>query len=114
MLGWAELDAARQARFDAFFRDEIHPVLTPLAIDTSRPFPLLSSLTLNLALVLEGTGDGPHRLAIVQVPPGLTRLVRVDAQEPVFVLLEDIIRAHLADLFPGQKILETACMRISR
>ena len=115
ILAWTELDAPRQARLDALFRDEIHPVLTPLAIDTSRPFPLLSSLTLNLALLLEGgADDAPPRLAIVQVPPGLTRLVRVDSQEPAFALLEDIIRAHLADLFPGQKILESACIRISR
>ncbi|HEX5216909.1 MAG TPA: polyphosphate kinase 1 [Vicinamibacterales bacterium] len=115
ILPWNELDPPRQARLDALFRDEIHPVLTPLAIDTSRPFPLLSSLTLNLALLLEGgAADAPHRLAIVQVPPGLTRLVRVEPQEPTFTLLEDIIRAHLADLFPGQKILESACMRISR
>ena len=115
ILSWTELDPPRQARLDALFRDEIHPVLTPLAIDTSRPFPLLSSLTLNLALVLDGGGaEAPHRLAIVQVPPGLTRLVRVEPQEPSFALLEDVIRAHLADLFPGQKILESACMRISR
>ena len=71
LVPFAELDPPRQASLTAFFRDEILPVLTPLAIDISRPFPLLSSLSLNLALLLEPTADDPgRRLAIVQVPPG--------------------------------------------
>ena len=60
----------------AYFRDSVLPVLTPLAIDEARPFPLLASLSLNLALILERSEpDEPQRLAIVQVPGGLTRLV---------------------------------------
>ena len=116
LVPFAELDPTRQASLTAFFRDEILPVLTPLAIDISRPFPLLSSLSLNLALLLEPTVDDPgQRLAIVQVPPGLTRLVQIASTEGVtFVLLEDIIRAHLPQLFRGQKILESSVIRIAR
>jgi polyphosphate kinase len=116
LMPFGDLDPQRQAALTAFFRDEILPVLTPLAIDISRPFPLLSSLSLNLALLLEPTKDEPgRRLAIVQVPPGLTRLVQIAATEGVtFVLLEDIIRAHLSQLFRGQTIKESSVIRIAR
>ena len=116
ILGWTEVSAAQQARLTSFFREGVLPVLTPLAIDTSRPFPLLASLSLNLALLLEPAPETDEpRLAMVQVPPGLSRLVRVPEAGPVsFVLLEDIIRAHLAQLFPGQRIRESACIRLSR
>ena len=99
----------------AFFRDAVLPVLTPIAIDFARPFPLLASLSLNLAVVLAPAGDSGTRLAIVQVPAGLTRLVPVPGGAAnTFVLLEDLIRAHVAQLFPGQEILETAVIRIAR
>ena len=75
---WHELEPAGAAALGAFFRDAVLPVLTPLAIDVSRPFPLLSSLSLNLALLLEpAPGETRPRLAIVQVPAGLTRLVQL-------------------------------------
>ena len=116
LQAWPDLKAAEQARLTAYFREAIEPVLTPLAIDVSRPFPLLASLSLNLALLLEPVHEGGEpRLAIVQVPPGLARLVRVvEAKGTAFVLLEDIIRAHLAQLFPGQAIRESAVIRLSR
>jgi polyphosphate kinase len=116
ILRFGELGDARSGTLRQFFRDAILPVLTPLAIDVSRPFPLLSSLSLNLAVLLApAKGDGTHRLAIVQVPPGLTRVVEVaTADGYACVLLEDLIRAHLGLLFPGQGIVESAIIRISR
>ena len=116
LLSWTDLDAARQATLGTYFAESVQPVLTPLAIDISRPFPLLSSLSLNLALRLEPeTGETVPRLAIVQVPPRLTRLVRlVEPEGFAFVLLEDIIRAHLPLLFPGQPIIESAVIRLAR
>jgi polyphosphate kinase len=111
-----ELPAARQVSLGGFFRDAVLPVLTPLAIDVSRPFPMLASLSLNLAVLLDAApGEHERRLAIVQVPSGLPRLVPIS--EPgafVFVLLEEVIRAHLAQLFPGQTILEAAFVRLVR
>jgi polyphosphate kinase len=104
------------ASLGPLFRETVLPVLTPLAIDESRPFPLLASLTLNLAVVLAGpTGDAERRLAIVQVPPALARLVPLpEGNGRRYVLLEDVIRAHLADLFPGQRVIESAAIRLAR
>ena len=112
----ATLNEPRRLALAAFFREGVFPVLTPLAIDVSRPFPLLASLSLNLALLLEADGEEPERrLAIVQVPAGLSRLVDVSAGEGIcYVLLEDVIRAQLAQLFPGQVILESAVIRLAR
>jgi polyphosphate kinase len=111
-----ELTADRQASLAAYARGEVLPVLTPLAIDVSRPFPLVSSLSLNLAVLLDAVpGQTEKRLAIVQVPPVMTRLVRLSHEHGcAFVLLEDLIRSHLPDLFPGQSILEAAAVRLAR
>jgi polyphosphate kinase len=109
-------DLADPAAQSAYFRDAVLPVLTPLAIDRARPFPLLASLSLNLAVILEAaTGESHRRLAIVQVPAGLTRLVQIpDADGSSYVLLEEIIRAHLVQLFPGQQIVEAGVIRLAR
>ncbi len=115
ILGHGDL-AEWQLALAAFFRDAVLPVLTPLAIDEARPFPLLASLSLNLALLLqpEGSGAAPH-LAIVQVPAGLARLVQMpNAGGHVFVLLEDVIRANLPQLFLGHRIVDAAAIRIAR
>jgi polyphosphate kinase len=116
LLTVGELEPSRRAALATFFGDAVLPVLTPLAIDVSRPFPLLSSLSLNLALRLEpATGESDRRLAIVQVPGVLTRLVSVAGSEGyTYVLLEDVIRAHISQLFPGQTILETTVIRLAR
>ena len=116
VLAIDELTDERRASLAPFFRDAVMPVLTPLAIDVLRPFPRLASLSLNLAVLLEATSiDGPRRLAIVQVPSRLPRLVQVMVQGVnAFVLLEDLIRLHLPLLFPGQVIVETSAVRLSR
>ena len=116
LLPWSSLSAAQASSLASYFRESVMPVLTPLAIDVSRPFPLLASLSLNLALLLDGDADpASTRLAIVQVPAGLNRLVRVPGSADFdFVLLEEIIRSHLAQLFPGQQIREVVTIRLSR
>ena len=108
--------ADRQLALGAYFRDSVLPVLTPLAIDESRPFPLLASLSLNIALRLESTTEsGRVRLAIVQVPAGLPRLIPLaDMAGHAFVLLEEVIREHLPQLFPGHRLLECAVIRLAR
>jgi polyphosphate kinase len=107
---------ADRAVVGRFFRDSVLPVLTPLAIDEARPFPLLTSLSLNLAIILAPAPDGgDRRLAIVQVPASLTRLVQIpSASGYTYVLLEEVIRAHLPDLFPGQQIVEARVIRLAR
>jgi polyphosphate kinase len=116
LLEWNEIDEGHRAALRAFFANELLPVLTPLAIDVSRPFPLLASLSLHLAVRLDpAPGETEARLAIVQVPAGQARLVPVSPDlRFAFVLLEEIIRAHLSQLFPGQRILESAVLRVSR
>ena len=127
VMAWAELDAGRRAALGAFFADELLPVLTPLAIDVARPFPLLTSLSLYVAVRLAPPADTEprrsgraghsrdERLAIVQVPSGFTRLVSIRTGTGcAFILLEEVIRAHLQHLFPGQSILESAVLRIAR
>jgi polyphosphate kinase len=112
----AELDTPQRAAAAAYFRDEVLPALTPLAIDFARPFPMLASLSLNLVFMLTpAVGSTRPRVAIVQVPPRLPRLVRLASAEGlVFVLLEDVIRAEAESLFPGQGVLESAATRLAR
>ncbi|MCX6551288.1 MAG: polyphosphate kinase 1 [Acidobacteria bacterium] len=116
IVGVHELDTVQREAVDAYFRDEVLPALTPLAIDVSRPFPLLSSLSLNLAVRLSpGESDDEPRFAVVQVPSRLPRLVKVAGGDGVtFVPLEDIIREGFKALFPGQAVLESAAFRLTR
>ena len=110
------LDAGRQASLTAFFTDSVLPVLTPLAIDPAREFPLLVSLSLNLVVLLEpAAGTTDRRIAVVPMPGGLPRLVRIADDDGVsFVLLEDVVRAHVAQLFPGQAVVEATSARLTR
>jgi len=112
----ASLDEQQRGVLTRYFRAEVLPALTPLAIDISRPFPRLANLSLNLALLLAPLdGETAPRLGVVQVPAGLRRLVRPPVAEgSSYVLLEEIVRAGLPDLFPGQTVLEAATFRIAR
>ncbi len=110
-----QLDAAQRAQVARHFRDEILPALTPLAIDSSRPFPLLGSLTLNVGVLLApAEGEDQPRLGVVQVPSLLPRLVRLVGDGTQYTLLEEIVRGELAALFPGQEIRDAAAFRIAR
>jgi polyphosphate kinase len=111
----AALDPEQRTYLSRYFTAEVLPALTPLAIDLSRPFPRLSSLSLNLAVLLEpAEGETEPRLAVVQVP-GLQRLVRpVGGEGTTYVLLEELVRSELQALFPGQQVIESAVFRVSR
>jgi polyphosphate kinase len=111
-----DLEPSARATLARYFRDEVLPALTPLAIDASRPFPMLAGLSLNLAVLLgPPEGEDDPRLAVVQVPGRLPRLVRPPGVEGlVHVLLEDVIWSELASLFPGQEIRDVATFRIAR
>jgi polyphosphate kinase len=111
----AALDPTQRTYLSRYFTAEVLPALTPLAIDLSRPFPKLSGLSLNLAVLLEpAEGDSEPRLAVVQVP-GLQRLVRpVGGEGTTYVLLEELVRSELPALFPGQQVMESAVFRVSR
>ncbi|MCG6928556.1 MAG: polyphosphate kinase 1 [Acidobacteria bacterium] len=111
-----ELQPPVRAALGRHHRDEVMPALTPLAIDASRPFPMLAGLSLNLAVLLApAAGDEQERLAVVQVPGGLPRLVHPSGAEGmVYVLLEDVIRSEIGALFPGQEIRDVAAFRVTR
>ena len=111
-----DLDPVPRAALSRYFRDEVLPALTPLAIDVSRPFPMLASLSLNLAALLAPLPDEEQpRMAVVQVPARLPRLFRAPGVEGlVHLLLEDLIRDELGALFPGQEIRDVAAFRIAR
>src|SRR5262249_21959147 len=115
ILALDALDGGQRAVLGRYFHDEVLPALTPLAIDSSRPFPMLAGLSLNLALLLAPVeGETQPRLAVVQVPGRLPRLVRPGGGEgPTYTLLEEIIRGELPALFQGQTVLESAAFRVA-
>ena len=115
-VAYKDLEEPQRAFLGRYFTAEVLPALTPLAIDVSRPFPQLANLSLNLAILLAPPeGEEQPRLAVVQVPAGLRRLVRpLGGDGNTYVLLEEIIRAEMATLFPGQKVLEASAFRIAR
>ena len=117
-LGIDDLDAADRDWIDNYYRKEVAPVLTPLGIDPSHPFPQLMNKTLNVLVQIElMTGEGgQRRLAIVQVPRSLPRLVRLprDDGRMDYVFLANIVRNYLGDLFPGTLLLGAWNFRVTR
>ena len=109
---WDDLDDDVQARLRALFGERIFPVLTPLAVDPSHPFPYISGLSLNLAVVVRNPRTGTEHFARVKVPPNFQRFLPV--AEERFVPLEEVIAAHLSRLFPGMEILQHHTFRVTR
>ena len=95
------------------FRSRIFPILTPLAVDPGHPFPYISDLSLNLAVVVRNPADREKRFARVKVPNTLERWISLD-QGLRFVSLESVLAAHLDQLFPGMDIVESAPFRVTR
>ncbi len=112
LLRWDDLDDDEQKRLQELFRAEVFPVLTPLAVDPSHPFPYISGLSLNLAVVVRNPRTEAVQFARVKVPPVLQRFVPVGEQR--FVPLEDLIAAHLVHLFPGMEVLQHHTFRVTR
>ena len=112
-LKMKELSKAQKAQVDTYFDKFVFPVLTPLAVDTSRPFPLLANKSLNIAVRL--LKDNEDIFAIVQVPSILPRFFEVKAESgKAFVMLEDIIISRLSDLFELYEIQAYCPFRITR
>ncbi len=112
LLRWDQLTPAEKADAELFFDAKVFPVLTPLAVDPSHPFPYISGLSLNLAVVVRNPVTGTELFARVKVPPLLPRFVTVGPAR--FVPLEDIIAAHLHTLFPGMEIVQRHAFRVTR
>ncbi|WP_162931378.1 RNA degradosome polyphosphate kinase [Streptomyces sporangiiformans] len=114
LVRWNELTEKEQARLFTLFRNQIFPVLTPLAVDPAHPFPYISGLSLNLAVVVRNPISGHRHFARVKVPPLLSRFL--EASPGRYVPLEDVISApaHLEELFPGMEVLEHHMFRVTR
>lgn len=130
IVRWDELGEGEQDRLHKFFRRQIFPVLTPLAVDPAHPFPYISGLSLNLAVSVVNPASGKEHFARVKVPPLLPRYIAVDAagrpsapdhataapeRGPMsFVPVEDVIAQHLDALFPGMEVREFHTFRVTR
>ena len=116
LVAYEHLSIAQKQNLERFFTERVFPVLTPLAVDPGHPFPYISNISLNLGILLDRTGDGvgsEPRFARVKIPPKVPRLVPVNGAGK-FVLLEQLVSAHIDSLFPKCTILECQPFRITR
>ena len=112
ILHWKELLPDEQTRLKQLFKERIYPVLTPLAVDPAHPFPFISGLSLSLAVMVADPRTGLTLFARVKVPPLLPRFLAVSSSR--FVPIEDVIAAHLGELFAGLDIIEHYAFRVTR
>ena len=112
---FAELSEEQQTQIRAFYRENIFPLVTPLAMDPAHPFPFISNLSLNLLVTLRFPHERQLTMARVKVPVGggVPRFLRV-GNENYFVMLEDVIANCLAELFPGMEVASVELFRVTR
>ncbi|MCR5272197.1 MAG: RNA degradosome polyphosphate kinase [Lachnospiraceae bacterium] len=112
---YEDLTKDQEVYIEKYFYDNIYPVLTPMAVDSSRPFPLIRNKSLNIAALIRKNGDKEEEFATVQVPSGLSRLVEIpDDNENVFILLEQIIEKYTDKLFLNHEVICASPYRIMR
>ena len=122
LLTWDKLTSAEQERLSRYYRQQVFPVLTPLAVDPAHPFPYISGGSINLAVIVENPASGKSHFARVKIPGNLPRLVPVDGMTDEeskderygFIAMEKLIAAHLESLFPGMIIKEARSFRVTR
>ncbi|MGY1754316.1 RNA degradosome polyphosphate kinase [Blastococcus sp. SYSU D01042] len=119
IVRWDELEEQAALRLREYFRDQVFPVLTPLAVDPAHPFPYISGLSLNLAVSVHDPDTNAPRFARLKVPNNVPRFVPVSGgggsdSTAVFLPLEDLIAAHLNQLFPGLDVLDHHFFRVTR
>ena len=122
LLTWDKLTSSEQERLSRYYRQQVFPVLTPLAVDPAHPFPYISGGSINLAVIVENLASGKSHFARVKIPGNLPRLVPVDDMTDEeskderygFIAMEKLIAAHLESLFPGMIIKEARSFRVTR
>ena len=112
ILRWKELTQPEQESLTKLFRNRIYPVLTPLVVDPAHPFPFISGLSLNLAITLADPATGAPMFARVKVPPNLPRFLNAAPRR--YVPIEDVIAAHMGQLFGGLDIIDQHVFRVTR
>ncbi len=113
LCGFEELDPAERRELARMFEERIFPVLTPLSVDPSHPFPYISNLSLNLAVVARDPDTQVHRFARIKVPPLFARWIPLPG-DVGFVPVEQLIAAHAQQLFPGMEIVSCNPFRVTR
>ena len=122
LLNWSQLTLPEQERLSKFYRAQVFPVLTPLAVDPAHPFPYISGGSLNLAVLVENPVSGKTHFARIKIPDNMPRLVPVDylTHEDEnharygFITMENLVLSHLDSLFPGMIIKEARAFRLTR
>ena len=115
LITWHDLNEDESAYVTKIFRERIFPVLTPLAVDPSHPFPYISGLSLNLAVLVKHPTTKEEYFARVKVPPILARFIATSSTgSRRFIPLEDVIAIHLQELFPGMTIEDHYTFRVTR
>lgn len=115
IVDWNMVTAEEREYLDTLFTDRVFPVLTPLSVDPSHPFPYISGLSLNLAILVKNPENGEDVFARVKVPPLMPRFVEtLPRGTGRFLPLEALIAEHLADLFPGMEIIAHHSFRVTR
>ena len=115
VVDYEDLTEAEKATAQEYFRTMVYPVLTPLAHDPARPFPFISNMSLNLAVIVRDE-EGNERFARVKVPNTLPRMIQVSESRGKVRLawLEQVVAAYLVDLFPGMQVIESHQFRVTR
>jgi polyphosphate kinase len=114
-LRYSDLSAQEREVMHDYFQAQVFPVLTPLAVDPAHPFPYISGLSLNLAVVLRNPNTQAEHFARVKVPPLLPRLIEVQGDAPHrYVPLEDVIGEFMGELFPGMQVVQHHTFRVTR
>lgn len=119
IITWADLNQSERDELSTYFTEQVFPVLTPLAVDPAHPFPFVSGLSLNLAVMVRQPEDGGQHFARVKVPNNVDRFVELgtdDAEGAIirYLPMEELIAAFLPALFPGMEIVEHHAFRITR
>jgi polyphosphate kinase len=114
LISWSDLKPGERDYLQELFRSRIFPVLTPLAVDPSHPFPYISGLSLNLGVRVINPDSREKFFARVKVPPILSRLIATDENSTRFIPLEDLIAENLDQLFPGMEIGGHIVFRVTR
>ena len=114
VVHWSTLTPEEQEELHSYFSSQVFPVLTPLAVDPAHPFPYISGLSLNLAVVLKNPKTRAEHFARVKVPPLLPRFVMVPGSTSRYVPLEDVMGEFIGELFPGMEVLKHHTFRVTR
>jgi len=115
IISWDELNESERSYVTKLFADRIFPVLTPLAVDPSHPFPYISGLSLNLAVIVKNPDSGAEFFARIKVPPILSRYIPTSPSGSLrFIPIEELIVIHLQELFPGMLIQDHYTFRVTR